>query len=207
VRWPVGTRTRPLSHVVVRAMATSKTVSGKCAFGISDSLPTKCSAGRQARHSRACVCMRPPERWGAKSPQTVTLRPRRIEFEDVERVCDQSNSRASWLPRRARSGARRNCAWKETLARWNTSCIYRSIAKASLKPLTGRKSIEAPFSWEVREIGLQVCRDDDAERSEQRCREGDTAERPHCAGALPRWGPWPSSRGTDGNPVERGPES
>lgn len=84
---PVGTLYEDVYHTVVVAPATSNTVA-KCAFGISDSLPTNmfAQAGKLgipgivfACDTEPVVVTRSPHDW-------VTLRPRRIEFDNVERL-------------------------------------------------------------------------------------------------------------------------
>ncbi len=84
---PVGTLYDDVYHTVVVAPATSNTVA-KCALGISDTLPTNmfAQAGKLgipgivfACDTEPVVVTRAPHDW-------VTLRPRRIEFDNVERL-------------------------------------------------------------------------------------------------------------------------
>ena len=84
---PVGTLYEHTYHTVVIAPATSNTVA-KCAFGISDSLPTNmfAQAGKLgipglvfACDTQPVVVTRAPHDW-------VTLRPRRLELDNVERL-------------------------------------------------------------------------------------------------------------------------
>jgi flavoprotein len=84
---PVGTLYEDVYHTVVVAPATSNTVV-KCALGISDTLPTNmfAQAGKLsipgivfACDTEPVVVTRAPREW-------VTLRPRRIEFDNVERL-------------------------------------------------------------------------------------------------------------------------
>jgi dihydromethanopterin reductase (acceptor) len=84
---PVGMLYEDLYHTVIVAPATSNTVA-KCAFGISDSLPTNmfAQAGKLgipgivfACDTEPVVVTRSPHDW-------VTLRPRRIELDNVERL-------------------------------------------------------------------------------------------------------------------------
>jgi len=84
---PVGTLYEEHYHTLVVAPATSNTVA-KCALGISDTLPTNmfAQAGKLgipgivfACDTEPVVVTRAPHDW-------VTLRPRRIEFENVERL-------------------------------------------------------------------------------------------------------------------------
>jgi len=84
---PVGQLYTDVYHTVVIAPATSNTVA-KCAFGISDTLPTNmfAQAGKLgipglvfACDTEPVVVTRAPHDW-------VTLRPRRIELDNVERL-------------------------------------------------------------------------------------------------------------------------
>ncbi len=86
---PVGMLYDDVYHTVVLAPATSNTVA-KCAFGISDSLVTNmfAQAGKLgipgivfACDTEPVVVTRSPHDW-------VTLRPRRIELNNVERLRD-----------------------------------------------------------------------------------------------------------------------
>jgi flavoprotein len=84
---PVGTLYEQAYHTVVLAPATSNTVA-KCAFGISDSLPTNmfAQAGKLAIPSIVFACDTEPVIVTRAPHDWVTLRPRRIEFENVERL-------------------------------------------------------------------------------------------------------------------------
>jgi flavoprotein len=84
---PVGLLYADFYHTVVVAPATSNTVA-KCAFGISDTLPTNmfAQAGKlgipgivYACDTEPVVITRSPREW-------VELRPRKIELENVERL-------------------------------------------------------------------------------------------------------------------------
>ena len=84
---PVGMLYEDIYHTVLLAPATSNTVA-KCAFGISDSLPTNmfAQAGKLgipgivfACDTEPVVVTRSPHDW-------VTLRPRRIELDNVARL-------------------------------------------------------------------------------------------------------------------------
>lgn len=84
---PVGMLYSDIYHTVVIAPATSNTVA-KCAFGLSDTLPTNmfAQAGKLGIHNIVFACdtepvvvTRAPHAW-------VTLRPRRIELDNVERL-------------------------------------------------------------------------------------------------------------------------
>ena len=84
---PVGMLYDEAYHTVVVAPATSNTVA-KCAFGISDSLPTNmfAQAGKLGIPGIVFACDTEPV-VVTKSPHDwVTLRPRRIELENVERL-------------------------------------------------------------------------------------------------------------------------
>jgi dihydromethanopterin reductase (acceptor) len=84
---PVGMLYEDIYHTIVIAPATSNTVA-KCAFGISDTLPTNmfAQAGKLGIPSIVFACDTEPT-VVTKSPHDwVTLRPRRIEFDNVERL-------------------------------------------------------------------------------------------------------------------------
>ena len=117
---PVGMLYDDVYHTVVVAPATSNTVA-KCAFGISDSLPTNmfAQAGKLgipgivfACDTEAVVVTRSPHDW-------VTLRPRRIELDNVDRLraIDFCQVVASPAELEAALGAR----LKELSLAWNTS--------------------------------------------------------------------------------------
>ena len=84
---PVGMLYGDVYHTVVVAPATSNTVA-KCALGISDSLPTNmfAQAGKLGIAGIVFACDAEPV-VVTKSPHDwVTLRPRRIELDNVERL-------------------------------------------------------------------------------------------------------------------------
>jgi len=84
---PVGMLYDEVYHTVVVAPATSNTVA-KCAFGISDSLPTNmfAQAGKLGIPGIVFACDTEPV-VVTKSPHDwVTLRPRGIELANVERL-------------------------------------------------------------------------------------------------------------------------
>ena len=84
---PVGMLYDDVYHTVVIAPATSNSVA-KCAFGISDSLPTNmfAQAGKLGIPNIVFACDTEPV-VVTKSPHDwVTLRPRRIELDNVERL-------------------------------------------------------------------------------------------------------------------------
>jgi dihydromethanopterin reductase (acceptor) len=84
---PVGMLYDDIYHTVVVAPATSNTVA-KCAFGISDTLPSNmfAQAGKLGIPGIVFACDTEPV-VVTKSPHDwVTLRPRRIELDNVERL-------------------------------------------------------------------------------------------------------------------------
>jgi dihydromethanopterin reductase (acceptor) len=84
---PVGMLYDDVYHTVVIAPATSNTVA-KCALGLSDTLPTNmfAQAGKLGIPSIVFACDTEPV-VVTKSPHDwVTLRPRRIELDNVERL-------------------------------------------------------------------------------------------------------------------------
>jgi dihydromethanopterin reductase (acceptor) len=84
---PVGMLYDDVYHTIVIAPATSNTVA-KCVVGISDTLPTNmfAQAGKLGIPSIVFACDTEPT-VVTKSPHDwVTLRPRRVELENVERL-------------------------------------------------------------------------------------------------------------------------
>ena len=84
---PVGMLYDDVYHTIVIAPATSNTVA-KCVVGISDTLPTNmfAQAGKLGIPSIVFACDTEPT-VVTKSPHDwVTLRPRRIELDNVERL-------------------------------------------------------------------------------------------------------------------------
>ena len=84
---PVGMLYDDIYHTVVIAPATSNTVA-KCVVGISDTLPTNmfAQAGKLGIANIVFACDTEPV-VVTKSPHDwVTLRPRRVELENVERL-------------------------------------------------------------------------------------------------------------------------
>ena len=117
---PVGTLYEDIYHTVVIAPATSNTVA-KCAYGLSDSLPTNmfAQAGKLgipgivfACDTEPVVVTRSPHDW-------VTLRPRRIEFENVERLRSIDFSRV--VASAAELESALDLRLKELSLAWNTS--------------------------------------------------------------------------------------
>ena len=84
---PVGALYAGRYHTLVVAPATSNSVA-KCALGISDTLPTNmfAQAGKLGIPSLVFACDTEPVVVTRAPHEWVTLRPRRIEFENVERL-------------------------------------------------------------------------------------------------------------------------
>lgn len=84
---PVGALYYEHYHTLVVAPATSNTVA-KCALGISDTLPTNmfAQAGKLGIPSYVFACDTEPVVLTRAPRDWVTLRPRRVEFENVERL-------------------------------------------------------------------------------------------------------------------------
>lgn len=84
---PVGMLYHGLYHTVVIAPATSNTVA-KCAFGISDTLPTNmyAQAGKQCIPGIVYACDTEPTVITQSPDEWVELRPRAIELDNVARL-------------------------------------------------------------------------------------------------------------------------
>lgn len=84
---PVGMLYHAMYHTVIIAPATSNTVA-KCAFGISDTLPTNmyAQAGKQCIPGIVFACDTEPTVLTRSPDEWVELRPRRIELDNVERL-------------------------------------------------------------------------------------------------------------------------
>ena len=84
---PVGMLYDDVYHTVVIAPATSNTVA-KCALGISDTLPTNmfAQAGKLGIPGIVFACDTEPTVVTKSPHEWVTLHPRRIELENVERL-------------------------------------------------------------------------------------------------------------------------
>lgn len=84
---PVGQLYAEAYHTVVVAPATSNTVA-KCAYGISDTLPTNmfAQAGKLGIPGIVYACDTEPVVITKAPHEWVTLRPRRIELENVARL-------------------------------------------------------------------------------------------------------------------------
>lgn len=84
---PVGMLYEDIYHTVVVAPATSNTVA-KCALGISDSLPTNmfAQAGKLGIPGIVFACDTEPVVVTKAPHDWVTLRPRRLELDNVQRL-------------------------------------------------------------------------------------------------------------------------
>ena len=84
---PVGMLYEDIYHTLILAPATSNTVA-KCAFGISDTLPTNlfAQAGKRSIPSIVFACDTEPYVITKAPREWVELRPRRIELENVDRL-------------------------------------------------------------------------------------------------------------------------
>ncbi|CAG4897752.1 flavoprotein [Paraburkholderia saeva] len=84
---PVGMIYNGEYHTVIIAPATSNTVA-KCAFGISDTLPTNlfAQAGKQCVPGIVFACDTAPSVITQTPHEWVEVRPRAIELENVERL-------------------------------------------------------------------------------------------------------------------------
>ena len=90
---PVGMLYQGDYHTVVIAPATSNTVA-KCALGISDTLPTNlfAQAGKQCVPGIVFACDTEPSVITQSPHEWVEVRPRAIEFENVERLARFENT-------------------------------------------------------------------------------------------------------------------
>jgi flavoprotein len=117
---PVGMLYEDIYHTVVVAPATSNTVA-KCAYGISDSLPTNmfAQAGKLGILGIVFACDTEPV-VVTKSPHDwVTLRPRRIELENVERLRQIDFCQVVSSPSELEAAL--DARLKELSLAWNTS--------------------------------------------------------------------------------------
>ena len=117
---PVGTLYDDVYHTVVLAPTTSNTVA-KCALGISDTLPTNmfAQAGKLGIPGIVFACDTEPVVITKAPHDWVTLRPRRIEFENVERLRGIDHARVVCSP--AELEAALQVRLLETGRAWNTS--------------------------------------------------------------------------------------
>ena len=117
---PVGMLYDDIYHTVVIAPATSNTVA-KCVVGISDTLPTNmfAQAGKLGILGIVFACDTEPV-VVTKSPHDwVTLRPRRIELSNVERLRDIDFCQVVSSP--AELEAALDARLNELSLAWNTS--------------------------------------------------------------------------------------
>ena len=117
---PVGMLYDDVYHTVVVAPATSNTVA-KCAFGISDTLPTNmfAQAGKLGIPGIVFACDTEPV-VVTKSPHDwVTLRPRRIELDNVERLRGIDFCQVVCSPAQLETAL--DTRLKELSLAWNTS--------------------------------------------------------------------------------------
>jgi dihydromethanopterin reductase (acceptor) len=117
---PVGTLYGDEYHTVVVAPATSNTVA-KCALGISDTLPTNmfAQAGKLGIPGLVFACDTEPVVVTKAPHEWVTLRPRRIEFDNVERLRGIDHCRVVRSP--AELEAALQLRLDELSLTWNTS--------------------------------------------------------------------------------------
>jgi flavoprotein len=117
---PVGALYAGHYHSLVVAPATSNTVA-KCALGLSDTLPTNmfAQAGKLGIPSVVFACDTEPVVVTRAPHDWVTLRPRRIEFENVERLraidgCEVAASLAELERALERRLAELSLAWNDS---------------------------------------------------------------------------------------------
>ena len=96
---PVGALYEESYHTLIVAPATSNTVA-KCALGISDTLPTNmfAQAGKLGIPSLVFACDTEPVVVTKAPHDWVTLRPRRIELANVDRLRDIEHCRVVTTP-------------------------------------------------------------------------------------------------------------
>ncbi|WP_423221978.1 flavoprotein [Ideonella lacteola] len=117
---PVGMLYEDIYHTVVVAPATSNTVA-KCAFGISDSLPTNmfAQAGKLGIPGIVFACDTEPVVVTKSPHEWVTLRPRRIELANVERLREIDFCQVVCSPAELESAL--DARLRELSLSWNTS--------------------------------------------------------------------------------------
>jgi dihydromethanopterin reductase (acceptor) len=117
---PVGMLYDDVYHTVVVAPATSNTVA-KCAFGISDSLPTNmfAQAGKLGIPNIVFACDTEPVVVTKSPHEWVTLRPRRIELDNVERLRGIDFCEVVRSPAELEAALERRL--RELALAWNTS--------------------------------------------------------------------------------------
>ena len=117
---PVGMLYEDIYHTVVVAPATSNTVA-KCAFGISDTLPTNmfAQAGKLGIPGIVFACDTEPVVVTRAPHQWVTLRPRQVEFDNVDRLRVIDFCQVVASPQQLEAALARRLA--ELALAWNTS--------------------------------------------------------------------------------------
>ncbi|MCL1962616.1 MAG: hypothetical protein FWG56_12800 [Desulfovibrionaceae bacterium] len=117
---PVGMLYGDMYHTVVIAPATSNTVA-KCALGISDTLPTNmfAQAGKLGIAGIVLACDTEPVVVTRSPREWVTLRPRRIELDNVQRLRGIDFCQVARTP--AQLQALLQARMKELSLAWNTS--------------------------------------------------------------------------------------
>jgi flavoprotein len=117
---PVGMLYDDVYHTVVLAPATSNTVA-KCAFGFSDTLPTNmfAQAGKLGIPGIVFACDTEPVVVTQSPHDWVTLRPRRIELDNVDRLRNIDFCHVVCSP--AELEAVLDARLKELALAWNTS--------------------------------------------------------------------------------------
>jgi dihydromethanopterin reductase (acceptor) len=117
---PVGTLYEDVYHTVIIAPATSNTVA-KCAFGISDTLPTNmfAQAGKLGIASLVFACDTEPVVVTRAPHDWVTLHPRAIELDNVARLRGFANCEVLRSP--AELQAALDARLRELSLAWNTS--------------------------------------------------------------------------------------
>ena len=117
---PVGMLYDDVYHTVVVAPATSNTVA-KCAFGFSDTLPTNmfAQAGKLGIPGIVFACDTEPVVVTQSPHDWVTLRPRRIELDNVDRLRSIDFCQVVCSPAELEGAL--DARLKELLLAWNTS--------------------------------------------------------------------------------------
>ncbi|MBQ0960689.1 dihydromethanopterin reductase [Ideonella sp. 4Y11] len=117
---PVGALYTDVYHTVIVAPATSNTVA-KCALGLSDTLPTNmfAQAGKLGIPGIVFACDTEPVVVTKAPHDWVTLRPRRIELDNVERLRGIDHAQVVCSPDELEQALTRRLA--ELHLAWNTS--------------------------------------------------------------------------------------
>ncbi|WP_066331334.1 flavoprotein [Azohydromonas lata] len=117
---PVGMLYSDVYHTVIVAPATSNTVA-KCALGLSDTLPTNmfAQAGKLGIPGIVFACDTEPTVITKAPREWVTLHPRRIELENVERLRAIDHCRVVCSPAELEAALSRRL--QELSLAWNTS--------------------------------------------------------------------------------------